>query len=387
MKHHAGKAVAPEKKLKIAEVVPNMFCGGVRPFVVNLCNELCLDHEVTLFVIMPSAGGRGFLTELSPEVKVVMLERDCSTFLRALCAIPAVCRAIRRLKPDVVHCHLEAFRAVIPLMIANFRRIPFLYTVHNDPGYDARRYVRLHRFLFRLPHVYPVIIYPDAASKFFRLFHCKAHLIVNGNNGQLPLPEEVERARREFSQWKTTPRSLVVLNLARVSKQKNQVVLAKAVKSLADKGTDIDLVIMGPEDPGGVIAGQIRELHCPRVHLVGMRTNALPYLALADALVLPSLYEGMPIAILEAFFLGIPCCVSARGGMKDMIRHGDNGLVCTETDLSGVEEMLREFCALPADVREKMGRRARESFAGYSMKECAQNYLRLMRDAQGAFDR
>ena len=372
-----------ERKLNIAEVVSHMSCGGVSRFLTDLCRELAKTDEVTLVVIMSPKDGGAPLEGFSPEVRVVELGLDCSSFFKALCAIPRVCWELLRLKPDVVHCHLEAFRAVIPLILFNFRRIPFLYTIHNDPVWDAGRYLKLHGLLFRLPRVYPITISPDAQKSFFRKFHRRAQLIINGYGGQEPSRDEICRVRPEFQQWKTTPASLVLLNLARISEQKNQVALANAVKRLADQGLEIDLVIMGPEDSDGMITGRIRDIDCKRIHLVGMRTNPLPYLAQADALVLPSLYEGLPIALLEAFLTGVPCCVTAVGGMKDLVRHNGNGLVCRGTGADDIMEMLRSFCALSAEIRREMGRCARESFAAYSMKNCAASYRRLMCHVNG----
>lgn len=371
-----------EERLKILEITPRLTCGGVEKFVVDLCNALALEADVTLLCIMPLDGDPFLLKKISPNIRVITLDQDCSTFFRALKSIPRVCSWIRRLKPDVVHTHLEALRAALPAAIFNFRRIPYLYTVHSDAAKDAGKYLFIHRMIFRIPWIHPVVISSQNQEGFSKAYHLDSFMIENGCGATPPTQEELLAVRPETSSWKTTQQSTVFMSLARISKEKNQFVLSQAVKELSEQGVDLDLVLMGPADDaaGEEILRQIEGLHCPRVHIVGLRTNPLPYLAQMDALVLPSLFEGLPTVVLEAFLLGIPACCTAFGGMKDLVQDGENGFLAHGTDVAAVKGMLARFCALSPDDRARMGKHAGESFPKYSMKNCAAKYLQLMRE-------
>ena len=122
----------------------------------------------------------------------------------------------------------------------------------------------------------------------------------------------------------------------------------------------------------------IAALKCPNIHLVGVREYPQPYLAQCDAFCLPSHMEGLPISLLEAAALGIPACVSAVGGMVNVVKDGENGLLATDTGVKGITELLRRFLRMDPEKRRRMGEQARIAFAPYSMSRCAADYRHIM---------
>ena len=65
----------------------------------------------------------------------------------------------------------------------------------------------------------------------------------------------------------------------------------------------------------------------------GLQGNVYPFLQAADCFILPSLYEGMPITLVEAMGCGLPIIASAVGGVSDMIENGKSGiLISPNTD-------------------------------------------------------
>ena len=83
-------------------------------------------------------------------------------------------------------------------------------------------------------------------------------------------------------------------------------------------------------------------------------------LAQADIFVLPSLWEGMPLALIEAQAAGLPAVVSDVVGNRDVVIHGETGFVCkTDAELLQKTRLLIE----DADLRRRMGQAAREMAA------------------------
>ena len=77
-----------------------------------------------------------------------------------------------------------------------------------------------------------------------------------------------------------------------------------------------------------------RELTAPNIEITGwaQRNEALQYSVNADAFLLTSLWEGLPMSLLEAMFMEKPCVVSDVIGNHDVIHNNDNGYVCNKID-------------------------------------------------------
>jgi glycosyltransferase involved in cell wall biosynthesis len=88
-----------------------------------------------------------------------------------------------------------------------------------------------------------------------------------------------------------------------------------------------------------------------------------PYLAALDAFVLPSYWEGMPIALLEAAAMGLPAVASAVNGTVEVVEEGETGLLVPSHDSVALAEAIARLGA-DADLRARMGKAAREQGAG-----------------------
>lgn len=90
------------------------------------------------------------------------------------------------------------------------------------------------------------------------------------------------------------------------------------------------------------------------------RAGVYAELATADIFVLPSLWEGMPLALIEAQAAGLPAVVSDVVGNRDVVIHGETGFVCqADAELLQKTRLLIE----DADLRRRMGQAAREMAA------------------------
>ncbi len=84
------------------------------------------------------------------------------------------------------------------------------------------------------------------------------------------------------------------------------------------------------------------------------------HLRLVDVYVQPSLWEGMPNALLEAMSCALPCIASSAGGIPEVIQHGQTGLIIPTPQLHRLGEAVAELLAQPASVRSSLGQAARE---------------------------
>ena len=360
--------------MKILEIIPQLSQGGAERFVVDLCNELSVRHNVTLVVLHNIDRTGFFLEEVSKRVKVISMNKrkgfDLGLFfkLRSL---------IKKENPDIVHTHL---RAIVYSLLAYIMpsHTKYIHTVHNDAAKEAGdRISRLCRkFAFKAKRVIPVTISEESQQSFINFYGITPPMIYNGR----PAYEESEmynKIRDEFSNLQSRRNSTIIVNVARVQPQKNQLLLAKAIDDLNQKGKHLDLMIIGRYDDSP-ITPYLNNLSSKYLHLLGEKQNPRDYIKIADAFCLSSVFEGMPITLIECFSVGtIPICTPA-GGIKDMINDGENGILATGFSQSDIMQAIERFLLLSESDKIIMRKNSQASFVKYTIDTCTKKYENLM---------
>jgi glycosyltransferase involved in cell wall biosynthesis len=100
------------------------------------------------------------------------------------------------------------------------------------------------------------------------------------------------------------------------------------------------------------------------------------HLRLVDVYVQPSLWDGMPNALLEAMSCGLPCIASSAGGIPEVIQHGRTGLIIPTPQLHRLGEAIVELLAQPTGVRLSLGCAAREQIVSSFSVASEQQRLR-----------
>ncbi|MCM2327786.1 MAG: glycosyltransferase family 4 protein [Lysobacter sp.] len=111
-----------------------------------------------------------------------------------------------------------------------------------------------------------------------------------------------------------------------------------------------------------------------RVRFVGGVSDVRPFLAAADAFVLPTLYDPFPNAALEAMASGLPVVTSTKCGAAEIVRDGENGFVRDALDVGGLAQCLDRLD--PATARG-MGEAARDAVAPLTPEAMGREYLGL----------
>ena len=187
--------------------------------------------------------------------------------------------------------------------------------------------------------------------------------------------------------------AFVVLNISRIDSQKNQMLLLEAFVQLRQKQPGAFLVMIGPETQPAY-AAQLRAFVAAHgladaVQLLPGMRNDNPELVnayhAADVFVLPSMHEPFGIVALEAWSAGLPVVANWVGGLKSLIRHGENGLFirpegeATAGDLAG---QLQVLASDPAR-RRFLGQAGRaEAHAKYDWRQIAQQLESLYQAAE-----
>ena len=162
---------------------------------------------------------------------------------------------------------------------------------------------------------------------------------------------------------------------------------ASFLDALRRAGVDgqLHLLIVGDAEPEMIahlqsIESAVSWTHVPFVD----RFELLPYYAACDAVVIPSLYDGMPNVLLEAGALGIPPIASTAGGMADLLVGGENSLTFPPGDVHECRRALVEAATLPLEALRRMGKRLRATILRDFHNEIeASRYVRLLTETAG----
>ena len=115
------------------------------------------------------------------------------------------------------------------------------------------------------------------------------------------------------------------------------------------------------------------------VEFTGLQSDIPTQLHRGSLAVLPSRWEGMPNALLEAMACGLPCVATCVSGSEDIIQHGVNGLLVESEDYQGMAQALLTLLHDPL-LTQKYGQAARKTVEGhYSLERVIDRYVELYR--------
>lgn len=189
--------------------------------------------------------------------------------------------------------------------------------------------------------------------------------------------------RREMG-WR--PADLVVCAVGRLAAVKNYQGLLEAAARLADLRPRLKVAIVGDGPERARLEQRVLRLGLrENVFFAGERRDVRAWLACADVFALPSDYEGISVALLEAMSAGVPAVATRVGGNAEVVRHGENGLLVPPRDPAALAGALRELL-LDAALRRAMGQAAsrtvRERFdLARTVRKYEELYLSLLRPA------
>ena len=362
---------------KIVQVLPALGWGGAQVFCIQLCNELACryGYDVTLVSMYHHKPGRHLpLDLLDKKIKFITLGKrpalDPTMFFKLR-------RLIAQLQPDVVHTHLHAGYYCFLSYLNDNNGYKKVHTFHNLVKRDSPWLGRqAFRYFFGQRIIIPVSISEEVFKGAVEEYgDCIKVLIENGSEPVKPTPL-FDETRNKIASLKKDANTKVLVNVARISAQKNQQLLLESMQRLQDE--NVICLIIGdyvPDDKK--IYDALLASKPENVFFMGKVNNVSDYLLNADAFVLSSIFEGAPISLLEALSGGvIPVCTPV-GGLKDVITK-DIGFLSVEVSGDAYTNALKAYLHAPEEEIIRLMRNGKELFDNkYSMKHCAAQYKEL----------
>lgn len=150
--------------------------------------------------------------------------------------------------------------------------------------------------------------------------------------------------------------------------------LAGAISAIAN--TSAILLVVGSDKNQKRYEQLATQLGCrDRIFFLGVQKKTLDFYQMADALLLPTLYDPFPNVILEALSCGLPVITSTSCGGAEFIQHGKNGFVCDALDISTLTDAIN---AIPKETAlAEMSRVARETILPYTPQRLSNELISL----------
>ena len=364
-----------ETPLRIALMIECDGPGGAELMMLELAKELRARGHVVLPVGL--SAGTGWL-----GARFVAAGFEPASFeLRSpldLQAVRALTTILHDFRADVVHSH-EFTMAIYGAAAAKRAGARHVITMHGGLYYAAvwRRRAALRWATRRSAALVGVSVATAQALKdILGINGSKLHVVPNG------IPMRTGARGKLRSELGLAPGELLIVSVGNLYPVKGHAVLIDALAKLRDR-RGWRLAIAGRGEEESRLRAQAATAGVgDRVHLLGFRDDIADILAAGDLFTMPSLSEGLPLALVEAMSFGLPVVVTRVGGVPEVVTDGVEGFLVPPSDPGALASALGALLD-DAPRRQQMGDAARtRALRDYALSTMADRYERLYRGEQ-----
>lgn len=341
--------MAQEKRIKVLEVIRQGQIGGGESHVLDLIQ--CLDKQKVTPIAMAFTGGHMIDTLREQGITCYVIETQKAFD-------PKVQQKIRKVVEeegiDIIHAH--GSRAASN-MLTTARKLhkPLIYTVHGWSFHQDQSWIirKLRGWSEKLIcNCCKQVICVSESNRqtgieTFGLKNCE--VIENGINlHRFDCDKQYADVRKELG---FSADDFIVAEICRITLQKAPLDFLKAVEIAHAENPRIKGLLVGEGDMQAETEAYIKE-HNMESYLVTspFRTDVPAVLQAIDVYALPSLWEGLSIALLEALAMKKPVVVTPTDGTKELIEDGKNGTIIPFNDPTAIAGAFQHYATHPEDM-------------------------------------
>lgn len=349
-----------KRKLRVLHILPKPDIGGAERLVVNLCKAFDTKRfEIAVCFLFPKSGN--FLEQELEENKIPIyyLNKHKGLDLRM---ISRLWHLFQFFKPDIIHTHTYVLRYVtFPMILCKIPRR--FHTVHNIAQEEVGTIGKIVNWLsFRFGKVIPISISKEVAKTMSDVYNINTSIIYNGVpiNG-LKKSEEYRDVWRE--EMGINDSNVVLVHIASFCLQKNHRLLIQAFEQAIKKCPNLILLLLGDGELRAHIEKIVKVKGLDRnIKFLGICQDIWKFLTISDIALLPSDFEGVPMAILEYMVAGRPVIATYVGGVPEMVEDNISGLLVPPQDVQALSQAIIKLSENHI-MRKKMGENARRKVA------------------------
>jgi glycosyltransferase involved in cell wall biosynthesis len=388
-----------EAPLNILQIILNLEIGGAQEVVRTLSKTLAEQgHQVVVCSfrdgpLREDLEAAGIQVEILPERRYSFLALPLFGW-EMLTLRAEILTLVQTYEIDIIQTHLLQS---LDFLIATLHFTPehpaLFWTVHNYhfllQETDLPRFRWLlgpkrgaYRLLYRLclPWIEGIIaVSADVREQVLRVMDPPSEKVA-----VIPNCVEIERYQQKVNRTNLrrkldlTPEDHCLLVVATLKEQKGHRFLLEAVAELFPDHPELQVFFAGDGALRDSLIEQTETLHvADQVHFLGNRDDVPELLAACDLFVLPSLWEGLAMALIEAMASGVPIIATDVSGSRQVIKDQETGLLVPPGDSQALAEAIQLLLTEPARA-DKLARQARaQAQAGFSAGRQAEEHLRV----------
>lgn len=256
-------------------------------------------------------------------------------------------------KVQHLHVHFATPAASVGLLVKTVFGYSFSFTVHGpDEFYDVTGYHLLEKIM--------------AADFVFCISHYARSQVMKLSPVQAWSKFDICRLGVDTQRFIPTAKSkenqiCQLLCVGRLTPAKGQAILLASVAQLKQQDITVHLTLvgMGPDEQSLKNYAESLDI-ASQVTFTGAidQDHILAYYNLADMFVLPSFAEGLPVVLMEAMAMEIPCITTTITGIPELIQQGQNGILVPASDSEGLTQAIKQLAENPA-LRQQLGKAGR----------------------------
>ncbi len=353
--------------MKIAHVVDSMEVGGAEMLVSQLCrlqrergHDPCVYAVAALGVLGERMRTEGFAVQ--PNVGRHLPDATRNFF--------GIFKASR---PDVVHLH-NPTPTIYAATAARIAGVPSIVSTRHSLVAPPRNRVMEMKYTIAAKFCDWIVGICDATTNNVKSAHsAPERKIVRIYNGTFALP----RVAKE--QWPPR-RGFTLAYVGRLEPVKNHVLLLNAFRAALSSMPDLRLWMVGDGSERKTLESLATKLGiATAVTFWGQQLDVAPFFSAADAFIMSSTSEGLPMSLLQAFSLGLPTIVTDVGGMAEVVRLAQAGLIVSVTNPGDMANAILRLASSPAE-REQFAMNAETAFrTHFTLPVMLDAYMNLYR--------
>jgi glycosyltransferase involved in cell wall biosynthesis len=358
--------------MKIAHVVDSMEVGGAETLVSQMCRlQREQGHDPCVYAVL----ALGPLGEQMRE-EGFTVRANVGRHLRD--SLQAFFSIFKESPPDVVHLH-NPTPTVYAGPAARVAGVPSIVSTRHSLVAPPRRLVVEAKYAVAATCCDWIVGICDATANNIKSIHSiPAHKIVRVYNGAVP----IQRVAKEDWPPKT---GFTFVYVGRLAPVKNHGLLLHAFRTALSSKPELRLWMVGDGSERASLESMAAGLGISsQVTFWGQQLDVAPFFSAADAFIMSSKSEGLPMSLLQAFSLGLPAIVTDVGGMSEVVRLAKAGLTVPVADPAGMAAAILRLAGGDAE-REQYSTNAVAAFhSRFTLQTMVDAYMELYRNPRRA---
>ena len=357
--------------INVLQIMPEFGLAGAETMCENLCMHLNKDPDINLTVVSLYDIHTAITDRMEQNgIEVVYLGKKSGLDFSV---IKKLAKIMKERKINVVHTHRYVMQYAIPAAIK--AKVPVrVHTVHSEANKEQEKSKRILSSLFyRLFKTQPVAISPlirDTVMQEYGIKKENIPVVFNGINFDKCIEKNNYQTADTFR----------FLHIGRFMDVKNQKLIIEAISDIKTEGYNVAVDFVGSGETEAeckLLAEQFGVSDSIVFH--GSQSNVYPFYTDADAFLLPSKYEGMPMTLIEAMGSALPIIASKVGGIPDMIKDEVEGVLIS-ADVESLRQAMKAIVD-DKDLRCRYGKNAKKRSDEFSSKRMADGYKQIYLNA------